>query len=510
MGQCQAAVGTTRLDAAILSAESFSAKYKRRVSGDLKSSSELVLGKGSFGKVVLVEDKRTRETRALKMIKKKPRGGGATKLLESLETEIRVLRTCGAHPHVLSLHDVFDSRTKVLLVLELATGGDLLQRVTARPEDLSERLAASATKQISLALQFLHSQSVVHRDVKPENCLLRDDHSFVIKVADFGCSKFLRKKHKLDPVCSDDLLMTSYVGTRAYAAPEILRREPYDASCDIYSLGVLLALLLTGRHPLSDVQLDTNLGLASLDLPYLVQFDRPEWRGVSNQARSLVEALAHTDPKHRPTPAAVLEIPWVDHGDSTADPAPLAPRVVEGLRATRCDDLQALALRLLVEPSTHPSSLAHAIDEADALFDKLDADRTGLIRRDELKRAAGGGVDDNALDAAFDAADLDGSGVVERAELRASLLAAQSSLLDSLAELAFWKMDVSKSGAVTPDDVYRVATQLHPNARIALADVKAWIHAHDGKGNGQLDKSEFATMLASIRQTTSVRGLTTV
>lgn len=231
------------------------------------------------------------------MIVKRKRSGGNAKLLESLQTEITILQRCGSHENVLQLFDAFDTPRRVLLVMELATGGDLLGWATDVHRPFSERHAASATVQILGAIAFLHAQGIVHRDIKPDNVLVRDRGSFVIKVADFGCSKILPIAKRGGapngdsdlgkPIINDDAseheaLMETFVGTKVYAAPEILRHEPYDATVDEYSTGILLALLLTGTHPLSDVEMDTNLALASSNAQRGTSFFRTQERGVAN------------------------------------------------------------------------------------------------------------------------------------------------------------------------------------------------------------------------------------
>mmetsp|Transcript_17420 Transcript_17420/g.26206 ORF Transcript_17420/g.26206 Transcript_17420/m.26206 type:complete len:536 (+) Transcript_17420:83-1690(+) len=494
-----------RLDASMTSASKFSNKYDRSVHGSATLLKEMVLGQGSFGKVVLCEEKKSKATRALKIIKKHK----GKRLVSSLNTEILALRACGHHEHILQLYDVYETGAAVLLVLELATGGDLLQRVTARPEELSEQQAASAIRQICQALAYCHSHDIIHRDIKPENILLKDTYNFHLKLADFGCSKILpttnsgKKNSLLEPIDNDDILMTSFVGTKAYAAPEILRHEPYGPTCDIYSTGVVLALLLTGRHPLSDVALDTNLALASADVSHLIQFDSdPSWKRVSTEARQLVELLAHTNPKQRPSIAHILEIPWIKFLETQADASPLTENVVHNLKQVRFDALQHLVLTALVgadkitaSHKEQEASLADTVKEADTLFDALDADRTGVIRRNELHNAIGNGSLANDLDAAFDVTDFDGSGLVDRYELRAAFLAQQG--LDNLLHLAFATMDVSHSGNITPEDVVRVAKSIGLK-HISTTDVKAWIQAHDLANDGYLTFDEFSTMMLRV------------
>ena len=122
-----------------------------------------------------------------------------------------------------------------------------------------------------------------------------------------GCSKILEKGQatSIQSKKGYEQLMSSFVGTKVYAAPEILRHKPYDSSVDEYSTGVLararrpgvlwflcrvcsaqVALLLTGKHPLSDIEVDTNLALASCDVPFLIDFSDKEWSRVNKRARA--------------------------------------------------------------------------------------------------------------------------------------------------------------------------------------------------------------------------------
>jgi p90 ribosomal S6 kinase len=128
--------------------------------------------------------------------------------------------------------------TKIYLVLELCRGGELFDKILSK-RFLTEREAAGTMKVIAGVVDYLHRNGVVHRDLKPSNILYADgsDRPEALRIIDFGFAKQLRDEN--------GLLMTPCY-TANYAAPEVLKRQGYDAACDIWSLGVLLYIMLSG------------------------------------------------------------------------------------------------------------------------------------------------------------------------------------------------------------------------------------------------------------------------
>ena len=287
--------------------------------------------------------------------------------------------------------------------------------------------------------------------------------------------------------------MDSFVGTKVYAAPEILRHKPYDATVDEYSTGVLVALLLTGKHPLSDIEVDTNLALASCDVPFLIDFNDKEWKRVNKAARDFARALARCDPAKRiRAKEALRSFPWLDEAASVVEAPALPDDVLERLRRTRLDGVQALALRSVVS-TPKVSSFAK---EADKLFEALDADSTGLVRRNEVLRLAHGRLRRVDLEIAFDHADLAGDGVVTKDEFKCALLATRGDLVAQLVDTAFAALDVSHTGKITASDVMACAAGL--GVKVDAEDVKKWIASHDVAGDGELSPAEFKAMMASV------------
>lgn len=200
---------------------------------------EEVLGRGAFGEVQRGRHIESGRNYAIKKIE-------SSKLrLNALRAEIRILKQC-RHPNIVALREVYATEAYIYLVMEMASGGALMEKIV-RDGQLSEQLAAKATQQIAKALAFMHKAGVVHRDMKPENLLLADETSFIIKICDFGLSKICDTSNdarKGGSGCNapaaalqlDDreLVMKSRVGTQWYASPELLmERATYDQSIDV-------------------------------------------------------------------------------------------------------------------------------------------------------------------------------------------------------------------------------------------------------------------------------------
>uniref|UniRef100_A0A8D1RLU4 non-specific serine/threonine protein kinase n=2 Tax=Sus scrofa TaxID=9823 RepID=A0A8D1RLU4_PIG len=163
--------------------------------------------------------------------------------------EIEILLRYGQHPNIITLKDVYDDGKYVYVVTELMKGGELLDKIL-RQKFFSEREASAVLFTITKTVEYLHAQGVVHRDLKPSNILYVDEsgNPESIRICDFGFAKQLRAEN--------GLLMTPCY-TANFVAPEVLKRQGYDAACDIWSLGVLLYTMLTGYTPFANGPDDT-------------------------------------------------------------------------------------------------------------------------------------------------------------------------------------------------------------------------------------------------------------
>merc|ERR1719387_3326901 len=194
-----------------------------------------VVGVGGSGRVIQALHKPTRQMRAVKVMSK-ARLYQQEQRLQRVITEKRIFARL-QHPFVVSLHWAFQTSTHLFLVLDFCPGGELFFHMLQRGR-FEERDAMFYFCEILLGLEYLHSQKILYRDLKPENCLLDDDGH--IRLTDFGLSK-----DNLTP----NARLQSFVGTAGYLSPEMVARQGHGYPLDYYCLGCLLYCLLTGSLP---------------------------------------------------------------------------------------------------------------------------------------------------------------------------------------------------------------------------------------------------------------------
>lgn len=239
------------------------------------------LGAGSFGIVRYARDNETGEDVAVKIILKK-----ALKSKEHeqfIVDELSLLQEL-KHPHIVGFRDWFESKDKFYLVTQLATGGELFDRIVQQGR-FTEHDASIVVTQMLEAIKYLHDRNIVHRDIKPENVLyLTEKPDSAIVLADFGIAKKLQ-----DP---KEKLMSS-AGSFGYAAPEVITGTGHGKPCDIWSLGVVTYTILCGYSPFRSENVQDFI--AEVRHNDAVVFHADYWRTVSKDARRfIIKALRTT------------------------------------------------------------------------------------------------------------------------------------------------------------------------------------------------------------------------
>uniref|UniRef100_A0A4W5RLW5 non-specific serine/threonine protein kinase n=1 Tax=Hucho hucho TaxID=62062 RepID=A0A4W5RLW5_9TELE len=217
--------------------------------------------------------------------------------------EIEILLRYGQHPNIITLKDVYDDGKYVYLVMELMRGGELLDRILHQ-KSFSERETSAVLCTITKTVEYLHSQGVVHRDLKPSNILYVDETGDPesIRICDFGFAKQLRAEN--------GLLMTPCY-TANFVAPEVLKKQGYDAACDIWSLGILLYTMLAGFTPFANGPNDTPEEILARIGSGKYALIGGNWDTVSDAAKDIVTKMLHVDPHQRLTAPQVLRHQWI-------------------------------------------------------------------------------------------------------------------------------------------------------------------------------------------------------
>uniref|UniRef100_A0A4W5R9S3 non-specific serine/threonine protein kinase n=1 Tax=Hucho hucho TaxID=62062 RepID=A0A4W5R9S3_9TELE len=198
---------------------------------------------------------------------------------------------------------VYDDGKYVYLVMELMRGGELLDRILHQ-KSFSERETSAVLCTITKTVEYLHSQGVVHRDLKPSNILYVDETGDPesIRICDFGFAKQLRAEN--------GLLMTPCY-TANFVAPEVLKKQGYDAACDIWSLGILLYTMLAGFTPFANGPNDTPEEILARIGSGKYALIGGNWDTVSDAAKDIVTKMLHVDPHQRLTAPQVLRHQWI-------------------------------------------------------------------------------------------------------------------------------------------------------------------------------------------------------
>ncbi|EFJ05224.1 hypothetical protein SELMODRAFT_137499 [Selaginella moellendorffii] len=258
------------------------------------------LGEGTFAKVKYARNLETNESVAIKILDKEKIL--KHKMVDQIKREISTMKLV-RHPNVIQLFEVIGSKTKIYMVMEYVTGGEMFDKI-AREGKQDERKARIYFQQLIDAVDYCHSRGVCHRDLKPENLLLDSDGN--LKISDFGLSA-------LPQQCRSDGLLHTTCGTPNYVAPEVISDKGYDGfKADIWSCGIVLYVLLAGYLPFDEPNL-----VALYKKMHRADFTFPHW--FSRGSRKLVQKILDPNPKSRISISRIMDNEWfqVEHKPMT-------------------------------------------------------------------------------------------------------------------------------------------------------------------------------------------------
>ncbi|XP_040288382.1 serine/threonine-protein kinase H2 [Bufo bufo] len=298
----------------------YRAKFDPRVTA--RYNIKALIGRGSFSRVVRVEHRATRQPFAIKMIETRAKEGK-----EVCESELNILRRV-SHHNIIQLIEVFEAHDRVYMVMELATGGELFDRIIAKGS-FTERDATKVLQMVLDGINYLHGLGITHRDLKPENLLYyHPGADSKILVTDFGLANSGNK--------GGDWSMRTICGTPEYIAPEIILRKPYSNAVDMWALGVITYILLSGSMPFED---ENRTRLYRLILKGKYSYLSDPWPSVSNLAKDFIDRLLTVDAKDRLSASDAIQHPWIKTMAASSSMKNLHRSISQNLRrrvSSRC------------------------------------------------------------------------------------------------------------------------------------------------------------------------------
>uniref|UniRef100_G1TZS1 Myosin light chain kinase, smooth muscle n=1 Tax=Oryctolagus cuniculus TaxID=9986 RepID=G1TZS1_RABIT len=250
------------------------------------------LGSGKFGQVFRLVEKKTGKIWAGKFFK-----AYSAKEKENIRQEIGIMN-CLHHPKLVQCVDAFEEKANIVMVLEIVSGGELFERIIDEDFELTERECIKYMRQISEGVEYIHKQGIVHLDLKPENIMCVNKTGTRIKLIDFGLARRLENAGSLKVL----------FGTPEFVAPEVINYEPISYATDMWSIGVICYILVSGLSPFmgdNDNETLANVTSATWD------FDDEAFDEISDDAKDFISNLLKKDMKNRLDCTQCLQHPWL-------------------------------------------------------------------------------------------------------------------------------------------------------------------------------------------------------
>ncbi|XP_058806996.1 death-associated protein kinase 3-like [Phymastichus coffea] len=259
---------------------------------------ESEIGRGKFGTVYRCKERSTGLALAAKVV-----NAGRKEDRRAVEREVEIMRRL-QHPRLIQLYDALENAKQIYVVLELIAGGELFERVIDDDFVLTERSCAVFMRQICEGIEFVHSQNILHLDMKPENILCLTKEGNRIKIIDFGLAREWDPKKKLQVL----------FGTPEFVAPEVVNFDQIGFGTDMWSIGVICYVLLSGLSPFmgdTDIETMANVTIAKYD------FDHEAFADISEDAKDFIKGLLVKDITERASALQCREHRWLARGTAT-------------------------------------------------------------------------------------------------------------------------------------------------------------------------------------------------
>lgn len=407
---------------------------------------KLTIGEGGYGKVFVAKDKDCAD-RVVAVKKVTKTGGGADS--ESLHNEISLMKELD-HPNICKLLGTFEQGRDMYFIMELCDGGELFDRII-QTGHIDEGLAADIVGQVSSALSYAHSRGIAHRDIKPENIVFcsKDVRDTTVKLIDWGLAmSFL------------GTAMNSAVGSFTYAAPEVILSQnikTYTQACDLWSLGVLTYVMLSGKPPFWGSQHQHLRNAQAEKYP----MSGSPWDRMNPDAKNFVRGLIKANPAKRMTIDQVCAHPWLVNAKQTMGSGgggdDNTTAVLNNLRRFgNASTFSKMCITAVARQLDH-----NHLKNIHSVFRELDINGDGTLSIEEVSQGFKNmfGADSREYKEVrdlYEDMDLDGSDAIDYTEFCAAGLGQKASTQDDVTWAAFKAFDVDNSGYVEVKDIQEI------------------------------------------------------
>ncbi len=416
-----------------------------------------VLGGGHFG-TVRVAFKRKEEPKRYYAIKSISKKNLSPSDLEDLIKEVDIISGLD-HPVIIDFYETYQDEYFFHIVMELCKGKEVFQKIASEGK-IEEKKVARVIFKVLNAIAYCHSKGITHRDIKPENILFQTDEPYSdIKIIDFGLSR----KY------SADQKMHTILGTPYYIAPEVLKGN-YDEKCDIWSIGALTYIMLSGEPPFKGKS-NNEIFMKIIKDP--IKFNPYKWNNLTENSKDFIKICLNKDPDKRPSAIEALSHKWFLHFIQVSNQKYITQDILLNIKNFNYkQQFKIMVLRYLLSLLNESE-----LKKYKKAFYAINYKNNGTISKEEMKKAFSIGkidINDDVINNVFRLVDQNEKGTLDYTDFLVASYDKNDLLTEKKLELAFQYYDVDNSGLIEIHDL-KDAMLRHGKAVVDSDDTKKLI-----------------------------------